>query len=208
MPAKIKDIAGQRFGKWLVLNQGDRRANSQVLWLCRCDCGNEREIRGGTLRQGLSKSCGACLERTPNLKHGLSRTRGYHVWRQMIDRCENSGNKDFHHYGGRGIEVCARWRNGVEAFITDMGMPADGLTLDRIDVNGSYEPGNCRWVSHKEQTRNARSNIQLTHEGKTQCLGAWAEELGMKYSTLYGRVVTRGWPADQALTTPVMAPRT
>jgi hypothetical protein len=80
------------------------------------------------------------------------------------------------------------------------------MTLDRIDVDGNYEPGNCRWVTQKEQTRNARSNIQLTHDGRTQCLGAWAEELGMKYGTLYSRVVTRGWPTNRALTLPVEKP--
>lgn len=116
----------------------------------------------------------------------------------MISRCYDSANKNYKHYGGRGLTVCEEWRKSVLQFDADMGDRPEGTTLERIDVNGSYCPSNCRWASQKEQTRNARSNLVLEFDGKKQCLGAWAEELGINYSTLYGRVVTKGWPLEKA----------
>lgn len=196
MPAK--DMTGLRFGKWHVVREVGR-ANKQVLWECECDCGELGTIRGGTLRQGLSTSCGKCLDLSAiHTKHGHGYDPLYDVWHAMIDRCSNPKNKKFADYGGRGISVCTRWQD-VSSFIEDMSPRPVGHSIDRIDVNGNYEPANCRWATHTEQTRNARSNIVITHQGKTQCLGAWAEELGIKYATLYGRYVTQGRAFPQCI---------
>ena len=194
MAAKVKDLTGRKFGKWQVLGRVGK-IDDQVAWRCRCECGIVKDIRGGSLRQGTSTSCGFCSE--PWSKHGLAGTPIYDVWYRMKKRCENPDDTDYKYYGGRGIKVCKRWED-VTTFASDMTPRPEGGTIERRDVNGDYCPENCCWISQKEQTRNARSNIDLTFHGKTQCLGAWAEELSINYSTLYNRVVTLGWPLERA----------
>ena len=204
MPMPKKDLTGQEFGRWRVLHEAGR-ADRQVLWECECVCGSRRQVRGGTLRQGLSLSCGECLDRTAaHTTHGHSRDPLYAVWRNLLARCMDASNHDFRHYGGRGIGVCARWLE-FDAFAQDMGPRPPGGTIERIDVNEDYEPSNCRWATQKEQTRNARSNINITFAGRTQCIGAWAEELGINYSTLYNRLVTHAWEPARAFRSPANA---
>ena len=203
MGQRVKDLTGQRFGEWLVLSRaGVDPVSRQATWSCRCSCGTEKVVRGGTLRQGLSATCGECLDRSAlRTTHGYGRSRAYGVWRQMHQRCENPENKKFKDYGGRGISVCGRWLD-IQSFVEDMGEPPEGMTLDRIDVDGNYEPSNCRWATQKEQARNARSNILLTFDGETKCLGEWAEDLGINYGTLYARI-KKGWSTEKSLTTSV-----
>lgn len=116
----------------------------------------------------------------------------YVVWRGMKDRCGRKGNKAYKHYGGRGVKVCERWRNDFWAFVEDMGERPEGASLDRIDNNGDYEPGNVRWASQKEQCRNRRDNSFYTYRGETKCLSEWSEELGMTSSVISYRLKTRG----------------
>ena len=126
-----------------------------------------------------------------------------HVWRQMRGRCNNPNYKCYAHYGGRGIKVCERWASFWN-FVADVGeRPTPKHKLDRIDNERGYEPGNVRWVTQKEQLRNQRRNRMLTFQGRTQCLAAWAEELGMGRTVLQKRVVEFGWSVERALTTPV-----
>jgi hypothetical protein len=187
------DITGQRFGKLTVIKQDGRSKEGGVLWLCSCECGGSITTRSNQLRQGRALSCGCS-----HTKHGFGYDPLYGVWRMMMKRCYDPSNKDYRHYGARGIQVCPQWHL-LDNFIADM-RPRPGLgTLERIDVNGPYIKSNCRWATQKEQTRNARSNIVLTYNGKSQCLGAWAEELGIKYHSLYHKVVTKKWPLEKAL---------
>src|SRR5690606_36633953 len=129
-------------------------------WLCLCDCGNEKSVRADSLVSGRILSCGcyhkeAVSQRTRT--HGLSNTLEYHIWENMIQRCTNPNHLAFGYYGGRGITVCDRWRNDFTAFINDMGpRPSNCYSVDRIDVNKGYEPGNCRWATRETQMRNTR----------------------------------------------------
>jgi hypothetical protein len=136
--------------------------------------------------------------------HGGSYTPEYRAWVRMIQRCENSNGPEFPGYGGRGIRVCARWRDSFEAFREDMGpKPSAGHSLDRFpDQNGDYEPGNCRWATNKQQSRNTRSNRLLTFNGETHCLAEWAAVTGVNSMALRSRL-RKGWAVERALTTPV-----
>jgi len=214
MPA-FRDLTGQRFGRLVVVEKRDGRRRGNVMWLCRCDCGQTTPIRGCDLRNGHTKSCG-CLQKASaaataaatgrsNATHGHTRwggeSRAYRVWRNMIQRCTNQRADAYARYGGRGITVCKRWRK-FESFLADMGEPPPGHQIDRIDNDKGYFKCNCRWVTSKENGRNTRRNRLLTHNGRTQCVAAWAEDTGIKVGTIFQRL-NGGWPVERALTEPV-----
>lgn len=164
MPATI-DLTGQRFGR-LVVRLEVGRTRGGICWRCECDCGEQIEAISGHLRHG-TRSCG-CLKRDQAAqvgrrkrpRHGHAgrgqKTRAYHSWEAMIQRCTNPHTKAFKNYGGRGITICDRWRRSFEAFLADMGEPPDGHTLDRKNNDGCYEPDNCRWATRAEQKLNQR----------------------------------------------------
>lgn len=135
------------------------------------------------------------------IKPDLYNSPVYQAWKSMKQRCNNPKNKQWDDYGGRGITVCKSWK-WFGNFYRDMGMPPPDTSLDRIDNDGNYEPGNCRWATKEEQDNNRRSNRNLTWKGRTQTVSQWARELGMNKRTLLNRLNT-GWLVDQALTTPV-----
>jgi hypothetical protein len=155
---KIIDLTGKRFGRLLVISRAANRG-AQVVWLCRCDCGVEKEARGNNLLSGCTTSCG-CASRelitVRNTTHGMTYSHEYAVWCWMLDRCRRPGNSHYEDYGGRGISVCERWANSFEAFYQDMGARPAGLTLERINNDGNYEPGNCKWATLVEQRANRR----------------------------------------------------
>jgi hypothetical protein len=157
------DIAGQRFGRLVVIRRTGTKRTSAV-WLCHCDCGTNRHISGAALRSGNTQSCG-CLHREAVIesnrrkrRHGMAGTGTYRAWQDMKTRCTNSRRKCWNDYGGRGISICARWSNSFENFLADMGERPPGLTLDRINNDDGYKPSNCRWATRLDQTHNRRPN--------------------------------------------------
>lgn len=134
-------------------------------------------------------------------QHHMSNTPAHRSWEQMKQRCQDPNCKDYPWYGGRGIKVCDRWQQFVN-FHADMGDRPEGMSLDRVDNEGDYEPGNCRWATKFEQKHNRSDNVNLTFAGKTQCLAVWARELGLHFETLRHRLL-RGWSTERTLTTPV-----
>ena len=136
-------------------------------------------------------------------KHGMSGTKTNQTWADMIQRCLNPNNKQYHDYGGRGITVCKRWLT-FAYFLDDMGVAPEGMALDRKNNNSGYCKRNCRWATRRQQEGNKRNTLMLTFRGKTQPLMCWARELGINHITLRGRIVLYGWSTRKALTTPVI----
>jgi len=205
MPARLQ-LQGQRFGRLVAIRDIGHGTSGCRLWLCRCDCGEEAQVVTSSLRRGLTKSCG-CLARELSAVRlsGVSTTHGmcdgpeYQSWKRMKARCLNPNDCGYDYYGGRGIAVCSEWLDSFGSFFEDMGARPPKTSLDRIDNNGPYSPDNCRWATRAEQQRNTRQNHNLTHEGRTMCLAAWAEETGLNYVTLAARIY-RGWSVERALT--------
>ena len=207
-------LLNQRFGR-LVVIELDNNKKEKVMWKCKCDCGNITYVSTSNLRAGRIKSCGCLklerlLERSTT--HNQRHTYLYEVWKSLRQRCNNPKNSSYHNYGGRGIKVCDEWNNSFQAFydwsysngysIENQKDEVHKLTLDRIDVNGNYEPSNCRWVDRKTQARNTRLCKLITYNGETRCLSEWCEILNLKYPTISNRF-RYGWTPERAFETPI-----
>ena len=200
------DLTGVRFGRLVV--SGFAFKNTQGShWSCFCDCGAESVVRGSHLKSGATKSCGclhAEIAAKVSTKHGMWHSPENNAWYSMKDRCYNEKHKHFKDYGGRGIAICDRWRYSFENFFKDMGpRPSAKHSIDRIDNDGNYESGNCKWATQTEQTNNTRRNLFLVFDGHRLTSAQWAARLGIKPSTLRNRVNYRGWSVEKALTTEV-----
>ena len=202
--AQFQNIAGQRFGRLLVLDNHIPSTDG-TKWLCRCDCGVEKYVSIRKLRNGHTISCG-CFNKEKALElnyiHGDSRTgeRLYSIWRNMKARCRAQSGYNYNTYGARGIKVCSEWENSYTSF-KNWALAngySDELTLDRIDGNKGYFPENCRWATTKEQSLNRRTTKLLTFNGKTQYISEWAEDLGISPNLIYTRL-SRGWELDKVL---------
>lgn len=174
LKGRAKDISGQRFGRLVAKYPCGRGHGNKIKWLCVCDCGKEVATIGKDLRLGHTTSCGCSrLGATGKPRHGMTGTSTHNIWATMLARCNDPNRANYHYWGGRGITVCDRWLT-FENFLADMGERPEGMTIDRIDNGGNYEPGNCRWATQSQQNFNKRptrmsktgvSNVTPTRDG-------------------------------------------
>lgn len=195
-----KNMIGERYGVLTVMSEVEiRNKNGHILYNVKCDCGKEKQVLGSSLRSGGSRSCNKCPLLTGS--HGMWKTKVFQVWSNMKDRCNNKKSTSYKNYGLRGIIVCERWQKSFKNFYEDMGEP-NGLTLERIDVNGNYEPSNCRWDTPKKQARNRTNNTFFTYNNEEKCASEWCEILNMPTSTFRNRA-KRGWSIERIIDTAV-----
>lgn len=199
------DLTGERFGRLTVIRSEGKNRNGSYMWLCECDCGNTKVLNSGELRRGNVRSCGCLsreLARERFTKHGYSRTKIYSEWKKMIQRCGGNNAYNSLKYSQRGIKVCDLWLNDFHAFLDHVSQlphyDEPGYSLDRIDNDGDYEPGNVRWADAITQANNRTNNVYITYEGETHTMSEWARILGMSYSKLKWRLYS-GWPIEKRL---------
>lgn len=200
---KFIELTGQRFGRLTVIERDTSRPKSGgVFWLCKCDCGNATSVRSKDLRRGFTKSCGK--HHKGHVTHGLSKTKTHKVWFDMRGRCYNPKKDRYPNYGGRGITVCDEWAgsDGFKAFYDYVSklehFGEEGYSLDRIDVNGNYEPGNVRWATDAQQKRNRTDNHYIDINGEKMILADVAQAAGVTKKTIYDRLA-KGATPDQLL---------
>ena len=199
---KIKNLLGQRFGKLVVIKYAGKEERGRSLWLCQCDCGNQKVVKARHLLHNDAKSCGCSQHQKPRTTTEDDRRLG-DTLQNMKARCNNPNNIHYKNYGGRGITVCEEWQH-VDKFrewAYNNGYKP-GLTIDRIDVNGNYEPSNCRWITMQEQQFNKTDSHLITYKGETKCLAEWENQLGIDHRTILARL-NNGWTVEQALFTPI-----
>lgn len=210
------DLVGKSFGRLTVIEMLTEKGKDTKA-RCLCVCGKERVALAYNVRNGNTSSCG-CLARErsserarhaarlagdANRKHGMSTSPTYVAWRGAINRCYRLKDKRYSSYGGRGISMCEEWRASFEAFLRDMGPAPDGMTLDRIDVNGNYEPCNCRWATRVQQARNTRANVATEEisrqircrHARGESTKSLAEEFGMTKGNVWHIISESTWKA-------------
>ena len=199
--SRFEDLTGQRFNRLTVIRfiPASERKTRQYNWLCKCDCGTEIHASAYKLKNGLQQSCGCLKEEMKfniglvNKKYKYTNKRLYSVYSAMVDRCLNKNNPKYYNYGGRGITVCSEWigEYGYDAFAEwainsgyDIDAKRGDCTLDRIDVNKSYSPSNCRWITNKMQQNNKRACRMITYKGESHSMKNWSEILNVPYGRL------------------------
>ena len=207
---KLIDLTGERFGRLTVLERDTNQDQSRsVYWKCLCDCGNEVSVRSRSLRNGDTKSCGCLQQETRsqtgkrNKKHECQDRKLQAIWRTMKHRCSSPKHNRYRNYGGKNIHVCEEWQDfDVFAQWALSHGYQHGLTIDRINVNSSYTPDNCRFVTSKEQANNKTTNKWVEYNGEKYTVAKLADKIGMKYTTLNERL-RHGWSIDDAVSIPV-----
>lgn len=202
--ANANDLTDLKVGKLKVIKRADNDSKGRVMWLCRCECGNYKSINAYSLSKGITQSCG-CLQRKQTSKanktHGMANTRIYNIWCKMKERCYKRNSIEYHLYGGRGISICNEWKNDFKSFYewAVKNGYSDSLSIDRIDVNGNYEPTNCRWATSYEQNSNKRNNVVIEKNGERHTLSEWSRITGIDRRKISARIFKYGWSVERAL---------
>lgn len=195
----VKDLVGKKFGRLTVIERDFSVKSRKAHWVCKCDCGNIKTIRSDSI-QAQTQSCG-CLQKekakinvAKNHRHKESHTHLHNTWLGMKKRCLNPNYNRHSSYGGRGIKVCEEWMESYEYFRdwAHLNGYKEGLTIERKDVDGDYEPFNCEWIPFEKQANNRRTTIWIEYNGKTQSLKEWSKELDINYGTLHSRYYRSG----------------
>lgn len=210
----VTDRVGEVYGRLTVISRGPNHVEpsgaTRATWVCKCECGGTITTVGKSLARGLTRSCG-CLLREKPIKHGKSYDKIYRQWTAMKQRCGNVNHDHYADYGARGITICDKWRESFEAFYADMGNPPHSeMTLERIDNDKGYQPGNVRWATRLEQASNRRTNIEGNYtgvsvvgfNGKSLTLADWSKQTGISLENLRSRL-NRDWSVERSLTTQV-----
>lgn len=197
--SKLIDLTGQIFGRWTVISLVE---NSDYVkkWNCLCSCGNNGQINSSSLKRGLSSSCG-CLQKELKTTHGDYKSPTYNSWDNMIGRCTRPSQPEYVRYGGKGITVDPEWKKSFLKFKQDMGERPPGTTIDRKDVNGNYEPGNCRWATAVEQQNNKTNNVTILLNGKMLSIKEYSNATNIPIQTIRNRLFA-GVPKDKLHLTP------
>lgn len=196
-----KEMIGKRFGNWIVLEKTDERdkQHGTIRYLCKCDCGKLQVVNGYSLRKGISKYCTSC-KNSKRFSNSIrsKNIRLNNIYNGMVNRCYYKSNREYKNYGGRGITICKEWLENKMAFYEwslENGYQ-NNLTIDRINVNGNYEPSNCRWATKIEQANNTRTNRTIEYNGEKKTLAEWARILNMSQQKLRYRL--NNWNIEKA----------
>lgn len=210
---KFNDLTNKKFGRLTVANIRNKNKNNEIIWLCKCECGNTLWVKSKNLTRSArpTRSCGCIkkeLNKTRGIKHNKRHTRLYGIWAGIKRRCYNPQEKMYKYYGGRGIKVCDEWLNDFEKFNEwafangyDENAKRGECTIDRINVDGDYEPSNCRWISMKAQNLNKGTNRVIELNGENKCLSEWLQITGVSSTSFYRRL-NNGWSEQKALSIP------
>lgn len=194
------NITGQRFENLVAVKKVGEKKNGNSVWLFVCDCGNSVETESYSVKTGKVRSCKACgaiRSRAASITHGMANSPEYRIWTGMKTRCFNQNSRAFKDYGERGVTMCESWAGSFDAFFADMGpRQSDAHSIDRVDVNGDYEPSNCRWATREEQANNKRTNRLITSTGVKKTVAEAARESGLTYGCLRHRLKSE--PAETA----------
>lgn len=199
-----KNLIGMRFSRLIVVSQYEKRnENGELLWVCKCDCGNTRLSISGSLVHGGNKSCGIC--KITYVRRGESNKRLFVIWSGMIARCYNKNSYSYIWYGAKGISVCDEWKLDYMSFKrwSEMSGYSDDLTIDRFpNKSGNYEPSNCRWSTMKEQQNNRSNNKTYEHNGVKLTVSQLSDKYNLSMSCIYQRIKKLGWSVEKAVNTP------
>ena len=201
----MDDLIGLTFGRLTVISKAETRktpnGSRRTYWVCKCNCGNVKEICEYSLKRGLTVSCGCYRkEKSPlnGIKHGMARSRLYNIWKHMKSRCYNPNIKNYKDYGGRGISICNEWVENFECFYTwaIKNGYSEELSIDRIDVNGNYSPSNCRWTDRVGQQNNKRNNRILEYGGEKMTMAQLSRKFGISRSKIE-KSIKKGLSVDE-----------
>jgi hypothetical protein len=204
--SRAQDITGKKFGRLTAIAPIRRAPYSNIVWLCICECGTEKEAVLSDLNKGHYLSCGCykieCISKSKTT-HGMSNSAEFNIWQGIKERCNNKKAANYHRYGGRGIKICERWENDFSAFYEDMGSrPSSKHSIDRIDNNGDYVKPNCRWTTKKVQSNNRNNNKRLEYCGETRTVQEWCDKYKVNRSTFVSRL-KRGLSVGESLFTAI-----